>query len=554
MRLLHTDTLKLRAFEWVSASDGSNVAGLSSLREEDAPEGSAVPPYAILSHRWTPPGDQHGEVTYQQLSTDQFSKDSRSWQKIKAACRIALKHEIYWIWVDTCCIDKSNSVELSESINSMFEWYSKAEVCYAFLDSVAAPATMNGSPSAEGDFYRYRKDPWFTRGWTLQELLAPTEMYFYHRDGPDHETYLGRRHELAQQISSITRIDAQYLADPDRDHGVSRAAKIRSASVAQRLSWAAHRETKKPEDIAYCLLGILDVNMPLLYGEGKERAFMRLQIRVIDHQNDDSIFAWGAGDDTFVDRDDIYLAGMLARSPSDFNFNSGTVLPGSCPGMAPPQASMISVQHTSKMSPLSALGACYWQAHLPLHNELRLGCIYIDRNGRRCALWIQLRRAKDGSLYRAGLRTIPIRGLHRIKIAVMDFTNIPNTRTVSSTEARKNNRPMDDSWASWFGRLSWKGIVTARNVTTFVVFLVGIGIFGPGKCSAGSACDIAILVSVLAFALHDLAFNKVYFWTMVILWVFIALLTGSGSIGTQPIDNPERPVPRPPATFQAPLR
>ncbi|RYP01527.1 hypothetical protein DL764_006193 [Monosporascus ibericus] len=169
-----------------------------------------------------------------------------------------------------CCIDKASSAELTEAINSMFRWYRNAEICYAYLSDI---------PSAKRIHQKLERSRWFTRGWTLQELIAPAEVVFYSMDW-DH---VGTKSELSASISSITKIDASFLDSKN----------LMSASVAQRMSWAAHRETSRPEDIAYCLLGIFDINMPLIYGEGM-KAFQRLQEEIIEsYPMDYSFFAWG---------------------------------------------------------------------------------------------------------------------------------------------------------------------------------------------------------------------------------------------------------------------
>ncbi|KAI1452870.1 HET-domain-containing protein [Annulohypoxylon moriforme] len=148
----------------------------------------------------------------------------------------------------------------------MFAWYRDSQVCYAYLADVQ---------TTTGTFAQSR---WFTRGWTLQELLAPSRVIFF-----DHRwTILGDRSELAIIISSITRIHIGALNERSTIHDYS---------IAQRMSWAADRQTSRLEDIAYCLLGIFDINIPLLYGEGL-KAFSRLQQEIIKVSDDQSILAW----------------------------------------------------------------------------------------------------------------------------------------------------------------------------------------------------------------------------------------------------------------------
>jgi hypothetical protein len=198
---------------------------------------------------------------------------------------------LYIIQVDTCCIDKSSSAELSEAINSMWRWYRESTACYAYLDDVDRSDHTADANLAESK--------WFTRGWTLQELLAPSNLIFFDSIW----TRIGVRDELATEISDITKIHRYYLGkDP---------SSIERASIAERMSWASARETTRPEDVAYCLLGILNISMPLLYGEGK-RAFHRLQEEVMKQSDDQSIFAWSSL--AFGGND-----GLLAQSPAEFH-------------------------------------------------------------------------------------------------------------------------------------------------------------------------------------------------------------------------------------------
>ncbi|KAK1751428.1 hypothetical protein QBC47DRAFT_391778 [Echria macrotheca] len=225
--------------------------------------------------------------------------EKSGYKKILGACRLAKADDFKWLWVDTNCIDKTSSAELSEAINSMYEWYRRAKVCYAYLSDVPGP---KGLPESLDMFKRSR---WFTRGWTLQELLAPPKIKFYGASW----IFLGTTDKGIMEwspfnrlLSDITGIPLGYL---DGSFLMS------SASVAQRMSWAARRETTRVEDRAYSLLGIFGVNMPMLYGEG-ERAFLRLQEEIIKNSADQSIFAWGFGQPTGA------LDGLLARSPSEF--------------------------------------------------------------------------------------------------------------------------------------------------------------------------------------------------------------------------------------------
>ncbi|KAH7397242.1 heterokaryon incompatibility protein-domain-containing protein, partial [Pyrenochaeta sp. MPI-SDFR-AT-0127] len=230
-----------------------------------------IPRYAILSHTW---GSE--EVTFADFTLNQAAAIAKEgYKKIHATCKQALRDGLNYAWVDTCCIDKTSSAELSEAINSMFRWYSRSDICYAYLADV---------PIAE--FERsFPKSKWFTRGWTLQELLAPQAVEFFDREW----NKLGTRSTHAQRISEITAIEEEalvgFMIRNDYVRDLSRFC------VAKKMSWASCRKTTRLEDTAYCLLGIFDINMPLLYGEG-DRAFMRLQEEIIRTIVDDSILAW----------------------------------------------------------------------------------------------------------------------------------------------------------------------------------------------------------------------------------------------------------------------
>ncbi len=235
--------------------------------------GEDVPEYAILSHTWEPQ-----EVTLQEWSRrHEPSVSSKSgYQKVLSACRLASARHLRYVWVDTNCIDKTSSAELSEAINSMFDWYSDAQVCFVHLqDVVFDPAASAASPDLTALFKSSR---WFTRGWTLQELLAPEFLRFYDRDW----THMTDKRLCLDALSLVTSIPAQVL-ECQRN--------IRGASTAQRMSWLSRRKTKRREDMAYCMFGIFGVNLPLMYGEG-DRAFTRLQEELIRSYYDHTIFCW----------------------------------------------------------------------------------------------------------------------------------------------------------------------------------------------------------------------------------------------------------------------
>lgn len=259
-------------------------------------------PYAILSHCW-----EDDEVLYQDIVND-TARDRKGYEKISNFCDVAARDGFQYAWIDTCCIDKSSSAELSEAINSMFNWYQQADVCFAYLsdcpyDDVAG---LTDSRQKAGKLEVLRASKWFTRGWTLQELIAPRTVIFLSSKWRE----FGTKSNLRGHIREITNIHEDALVDPSR---------VTNYCVAERLSWAASRTTTRPEDQAYSLMGLLNVNMPLLYGEGGEDAFTRLQLEILRKFNDQSIFAWRREKE-----DPAHAAtntsGVLADSVRDFKW------------------------------------------------------------------------------------------------------------------------------------------------------------------------------------------------------------------------------------------
>lgn len=303
---------------------------------------STTPPYAILSHTWR--GDE--EITFRELRNLDMSlrnarlktKSKLGYQKVTKCCVQALEDGLQYVWVDTCCIDKSSSAELSEAINSMFAWYKNASVCYAYLDDIDLlhSSRRHTTEFAYADPKRFwnqaidlisEKDlsqaRWFTRGWTLQELIAPKNVVFYVKGWK----CIGNKTSMKSKLARITGIDEQTLTTRN----------LEAVSVSRRMSWASKRVTTRTEDIAYCLLGIFDVNMPLLYGEG-EKAFVRLQEEIMKNSEDQSLFAWSPLNATEVwDLDLVVPMGpeegssIFANSPKEFA-NAGTVRPTSSRG------------------------------------------------------------------------------------------------------------------------------------------------------------------------------------------------------------------------------
>ncbi|KAL4896945.1 heterokaryon incompatibility protein-domain-containing protein [Aspergillus ambiguus] len=242
----------------------------------------AVQQYAMLSHTW---GDD--EVTLQDMEAGGGRAQARkAYVKIRRICEQALRDHLNYVWIDTCCIDKTSSPELSEAINSMFTWYHRAWICYAFLVDVLSDTDPHDS-GRELD----------------SALLVLCRLVFNASDWSP----IAPRRELILIIATATGIDEDTMRQMD----LNGLQLLSCTSIAERMSWAATRRTTQVEDIAYCLLGIFGVNMPLLYGEG-ERAFLRLQEEIIKRSADELIFAWNC------DATRPWVFGILAVSPACF--------------------------------------------------------------------------------------------------------------------------------------------------------------------------------------------------------------------------------------------
>ncbi|KAJ8105962.1 hypothetical protein ONZ43_g7223 [Nemania bipapillata] len=284
--------------------------GYRLVESNDLPD--PLPKYAILSHTWISPKD---EITYQDfkqrkgdIENDIFKQ--KGWAKLRRYCDRAARDGWEWAWMDTCCIDKTNPADTQEAINAMFRWYQNAGICYAYLEDVDVNRVLGRPGLATGNFptdldlddiagkdnvanatgFSHMalkafliKAKWFTRGWTLQELLAPPYLVFVDRAW----RRIGTRENWANEIKEASRIDAKHLTSFNPTDFIA-------CSIAMRLSWASQRETTVEEDETYSLLGLFGISLPLIYGEGRSRAFNRLQRELITVYNDDSIFAWKA--------------------------------------------------------------------------------------------------------------------------------------------------------------------------------------------------------------------------------------------------------------------
>jgi len=235
-----------------------------------------VPPYAILSHTW---GKDEEEVTFQEISLGQGT-DKPGYRKIEFCGNQAVGDGYMHFWVDSCCIDKSNNAELSEALNSMFRWYQNAERCYVHLADVSKGKSNDGNMAQLTWKEAFEKSRWFTRGWTLQELVAPSVVEFYSAEWQR----LGDKQSLTQQLYEITGIPMRAL----------QGTPLSEFPADELMSWSVGRQTKRGEDMAYCLLGMLNVYLSPIYGEGKEHALLRLKEEVAKRRRRDGGGKMGA--------------------------------------------------------------------------------------------------------------------------------------------------------------------------------------------------------------------------------------------------------------------
>jgi tetratricopeptide (TPR) repeat protein len=237
MRLLHSDAL------------GRLI--LTDFR------GKPVPPYAILSHRWS-----DSETLIEDILSGNYKEKEEGYRKLQFCAEQAAQDGLQYFWIDTCCIDRWDNNERSKAINSMFQWYRNAVRCYVYLSDVSLSAVTETAACSDWEA-SFRKSEWFTRGWTLQELIAPVSVEFFSREGQR----IGDKASLEQLIHSITGIPLAALRNSPLDQ----------FSTCERMRWADNRTTTEQEDIVYCLLGLLGISMPVTYGEGQESARRRLQ-------------------------------------------------------------------------------------------------------------------------------------------------------------------------------------------------------------------------------------------------------------------------------------
>ena len=351
--------------------------------------------YAILSHTW---GDD--EVLFQDMKDLAVAKTKKGWRKIELTCRQARAHGLTWAWVDTCCIDKTSSAELSEAINSMFRWYEMSTRCYAFLEDVlsetAWPERSGEETMGKAGLTAFGESRWFTRGWTLQELIAPWELEFFDRDWKS----LGDRTRLCDEIHRITLIDRRIFG-PRSSVDLPRLTHLAYVPAARKMSWASSRHTSRAEDQAYCLLGLFDVHMPLLYGEGAVKALFRLQEEISNKHNDLSLFAWSE----MFHRSAWRVEGLFATSVAQFR---------ECGNIRAPQLDIFSKNRfiiASKGLEIETVLARIGNEAIPSRNHLRDRSFWafsldsvVDTDGDQSPKWVAIILEKRGSRW---LRALP---------------------------------------------------------------------------------------------------------------------------------------------------
>ncbi|PPQ64874.1 hypothetical protein CVT26_002592 [Gymnopilus dilepis] len=279
---------------------------IAERTDNNSPEARKALAYAIFSHRWSENEPTFHEVSAMcEQSADASTAKEPTWldqvrqyiyppgppppvrplstgvKKLKEFCKLALAHGCEWAWSDTCCIDKDSSTELEEAIKAMFKWYANAKVCIVYLADVTDPERLEHSE-------------WFRRGWTLQELLAPSNVHFYTKSWTPLIDDAGdlsraRSHKglpwIGKKISKATGIPESVLSnrfDP-RWQGLRHAREI--------LGWASKRRTTRIEDNAYCLMGLLNIFIPIAYGED-DHAFYRLLAELVNSSNDIRLYFW----------------------------------------------------------------------------------------------------------------------------------------------------------------------------------------------------------------------------------------------------------------------
>jgi hypothetical protein len=331
--------------------------------------GTDIPKYVILSHRW-----ENEEISLQELQ-ERSNQHKAGWKKVREFCNLAQRYNYKYAWIDTCCIDKTSSAELQEALNSMFQWYRKADICCAYLNDASRSFLKQGNRYIS--HVELEHSEWFRRGWTLQELLAPRQLWFI---GWDWKHVIGSREELADSISAITNIPKRYILEFVGSTVSHTTYHSGLPSIAEIMSWASQRVTTRIEDMAYSLMGLFGVQMPLLYGEGRN-AFLRLQLEILKMSDDESIFAWHTKSSSELGFD----SGLLAPSPACFTGCKYDVIPPSLvydPERPPYAMTNKGLRIEPLLQKIKSSG--YFELYLmPLH------CFYLEDNASCAAIYLR---------------------------------------------------------------------------------------------------------------------------------------------------------------------
>jgi hypothetical protein len=287
MRLLHSDT-----------------QGKLALTDF---HGKTIPPYAILSHRWS-----DSEILVEDVLNGTYKEREEGYRKLAFCAKQAAQDKVQYFWIDTCCIDRWNNSERSKAINSMFQWYKNATRCYVFLSDVSVPDATELVQRSDWEA-SFRASAWFTRGWTLQELIAPVSVEFFSCEGHG----LGDKASLGLLLHDITSIPLAALRNCPLDQ----------FSTSERRRWTEKRMTTEEEDVVYCLLGVLGVSMSTTYGEGEESALRRLQVELEVTGSAPSIIPF-LQNESFVGRE-LQLAEVEAKLFSNNQTTSSIAIVGS---------------------------------------------------------------------------------------------------------------------------------------------------------------------------------------------------------------------------------
>ncbi|KAG2136886.1 hypothetical protein BD769DRAFT_1664433 [Suillus cothurnatus] len=229
--------------------------------------------YVMLSHRWGKNEpllhDIQGSVVYK-------LKAAGGLVKLQSFCKLARHAGYHWAWVDTCCIDQNNHVELQKSLTSTFAWYHHSALTVVYLSDVP-PSAKSGALA---------KSEWNTRGWTVPEFLAPKAVLFYQQDWTlyldDHSPNHKESVKIMDELEDATGIDAHALV----------AFQPGMKDARQKLQWVSTRVTTVPEDIAYSLFGIFGIHLPILYGENAQNALRRLLQEIVARSGDITPLDW----------------------------------------------------------------------------------------------------------------------------------------------------------------------------------------------------------------------------------------------------------------------